>query len=182
MALAANAWLKRVETLCSELSALMLAAMMVIIVLDVGCRYLLNSPLAWSFDIITLYLTVGLFFFALSDTLEDNGHVWVDVVLARLPARAQHICYAFGYAVSWLAFAAVGWMSVLRTVGSYERREVTAGIINLPVWVSSLFVTIGCLVLLGRLAYRTVGHGAAAVTGQPLIALPGNHLVHTGTE
>lgn len=182
MARRANEWLLRAERACSELSAFMLAAIMVIVVTDVGCRYLLNSPLAWSFDVITLYLTVGLFFFALSDTLEDNGHVWVDVMLARLPRRLQHAAFALGFALSWLAFAAIAWMSVLRAWNSFVRHEVTAGIFKMPVWVSSLFVVAGLVVLLGRIAYRAVGHGASAVTGQSLIALPGAHEVHPGTE
>ena len=43
-------------------------------------------------------------------------------------------------------------------------------------------VTVGVAVLICRLAYRTFGHAAAAVTGEPLIALPGEHQVHPGTE
>lgn len=178
----ADARLRAVERVCSAISALMLAAMMAIVVADVGFRYLLNAPLVWSFDVITLYLTVGLFFFALSDTLEDNAHVWVDVVVARVPPRVAHACYAVGFALSWLGFAAIGWMAVLRAYASLVNSEVTAGVLKMPVWVSSAFVAVGVGVLLLRLAYRTFAHGASAATGARLIALPGNHLVHTGTE
>ena len=174
--------LRRLERVCSELSALMLAATMLIVVADVGFRYLLNAPLVWSFDVITLYLTVGIFFFALSDTLQDNGHVWVDVVLARVRPRLQHLFFAIGYGVSLVAFAAIGWMAALRGYASFVNSEVTAGMLKMPVWVSSAFVTIGVLVLVLRLAYRAFGHGAAAVTGEPLIALPGAHEVRPGVE
>jgi len=177
-----DARLRAVERVCSGISAVMLAAMMAVVVADVGFRYLLNSPLVWSFDVITLYLTVGLFFFALSDTLEDNAHVWVDVVVARVPPRAAHACYAIGFAVSLVAFAAIAWMAVLRAYASFVNSEVTAGVLKMPVWVSSAFVAVGVGVLLLRLAYRTFAHGASAATGTRLIALPGSHLVHTGTE
>lgn len=160
----------------------MLAAIMVIVTLDVGCRYFLNAPLAWSFDVITLYLTVGLFFFALSDTLQDNAHVWVDVGVARMPPRLRHLSFAVGYGASWVAFAAIGWMSFVRMTESFVRSEVTTGVLKMPVWMSSLFVTLGVLVLLGRLAYRTVGHAYAAATGRPVIPFPGGHDVHPGIE
>lgn len=174
--------LRRVETACSEVSALMLGTMMLIVVADVGFRYLLNSPLVWSFDVITLYLTVGLFFFALSDTLQDNAHVWVDVVVARMPRRVAHACFAIGYGVSLAAFAAIGWMAAARGYTSFIHNEVTAGVLKMPVWVSSAFVTVGVAVLVCRLAYRTFGHAASAITGAPLIALPGGHEIHPGTE
>jgi TRAP-type C4-dicarboxylate transport system permease small subunit len=174
--------LRKVERFCSEVSALMLGVMMLIVVADVGFRYILNAPLVWSFDVITLYLTVGLFFFALSDTLQDNGHVWVDVVVARVPPRVQHLFFAIGYGVSLIAFAAIGWMAALRGYGSFVNNEVTAGVLKMPVWASSAFVTVGVAVLICRLAYRTFGHAAAALTGEPLIALPGEHQVHPGTE
>lgn len=174
--------LRRVEAACSEVSAFMLAAAMVIVVSDVGCRYLLNAPLAWSFDVITLYLTVGLFFFALSDTLEDNGHVWVDVIVARVPIRLRHAFHAIGYGASLVAFAAVGWMAAERAHTSFVNGEVTAGVLQMPVWISSAFVVLGVVVLLGRLGYRTVAHALAAATGVPWIRLPGGHDVHTGTE
>ena len=174
--------LRRVEGACSEVSAVMLGAMMLIVVTDVGFRYILNAPLVWSFDVITLYLTVGLFFFALSDTLQDNAHVWVDVVVARVPTRVQHLFFAVGYGVSMIAFAAIAWMAALRGYTSFVNSEVTAGVLKMPVWVSSAFVTLGVAVLICRLAYRTFGHAASAATGASLIALPGGHEVHPGTE
>jgi len=174
--------LRRVETVCSEVSALMLGVMMLIVVADVGFRYLLNAPLVWSFDVITLYLTVGLFFFALSDTLQDNAHVWVDVLVARVPLRVRHAFFAVGYGVSLVAFAAIGWMAALRAQASFVNSEVTPGVLKMPVWVSSAFVAVGVAVLVCRLAYRTFGHAASAVTGEPFIALPGGHEIHPGTE
>lgn len=174
--------LRRLEGVCSELSALMLAATMLIVVADVGFRYLLNAPLVWSFDVITLYLTVGLFFFALSDTLQDNGHVWVDVVVARARPRLQHLFFAVGYALSLVAFAAIAWMAARRGYASFINNEVTAGMLKMPVWVSSAFVTVGVLVLVLRLAYRTFAHAAAAITRESWIALPGGHEVQPGIE
>lgn len=174
--------LRRVETACSEVSAFMLAAMMLIVVADVGFRYVANAPLVWSFDVITLYLTVGLFFFALADTLQDNGHVWVDILVARVPPRIAHAFFAVGYGLSLAAFSAIAWMAARRGYTSFQNSEVTAGVLKMPVWVSSAFVTAGTLVLVARLAYRTFGHAASAATGDGLIPLPGGHDVHPGTE
>ena len=55
-----------VESLWAALASVCLFAIMVIVFLDVGLRYIFNSPLGWSYDVISLYLMVALFFLTVS--------------------------------------------------------------------------------------------------------------------
>ena len=82
--------LRVMERVCSGLAAAMLLAIMLIATLDVAMRYFLNSPLGWSYDLISLYLMAGMFFLAMSSTLDrkstrlNSSHEWI----SRMPSSA----------------------------------------------------------------------------------------------
>lgn len=164
-----NRWLCLAERAGIQLSAAALFCLMAVIVLDVGCRYLLNTPLPWAFDFITLYLAVALFFFALSDTLRVNGHVAVDIVLRQFPPRARHFALLAGYALACVPFAGMAWLSLLKTLHSYAQQEVMPGVVEFPVWPSSLFATLGLCTFLGRIAFRAADHAHALWTRGDLL-------------
>ena len=58
-------------------AALMLLSIMLISTLDVLMRYVFNQPLGWAYDLISLYLMCGLFFF-------------VTELLGGVPSPEQH--------------------------------------------------------------------------------------------
>ena len=68
--------LRVMERVCSGLAAAMLLAIMLIATLDVAMRYFLNSPLGWSYDLISLYLMAGMFFLAMSGAAPVPPELW----------------------------------------------------------------------------------------------------------
>lgn len=70
-----SAAVAKVETLLVGFSAASLVVIMLVVVADVTMRYVVRSPLGWSYDLIGTYLMVCVFFFALSDTLHHHGHI-----------------------------------------------------------------------------------------------------------
>ncbi|MFG1466428.1 TRAP transporter small permease subunit [Xanthobacter sp. DSM 24535] len=153
-------------------ATLMLLAIMLVSTLDVGLRYAFNSPLGWSYDLISIYLMSGLFFFALSDTLRCNDHVCVDLLHTVMTPRQRHAALILGYALASVVFALMIWPAFQRTVESWRNDDVVAGSIGWPTWVSSLFVTLGFAVIWLRIVFRFVGHSLSAATGREVIALP----------
>ena len=77
------------ENALSVLASLMLLFIMLLVVLDVGLRSFLHAPLGWSYDLISMYLMAGLFFFSISSTLEHEEHVRVDVLLKHFPPAVR---------------------------------------------------------------------------------------------
>lgn len=166
----------RVLTLCERflmgIAALMMFMIMMLVVIDVILRYFFNSPLAWSYELISLYLMVGLFFFALSDGLSANAHVSVDLLQYKMSVRTRHAVETIGYICASLVFAGILYMSVQRTWVSYIGDDVVAGSIAWPTWLSNIAVPIGSGVMLLRMLFRVVGHGISFVTNQSVIPLP----------
>jgi len=75
------------------------------LVYDTGARYLFNSPTIWSYDIS--YMLYGtLFMLGAAWTLQQEQHVRIDLILAKLSPRARAAVDLVGYVVFF--FPAVG--------------------------------------------------------------------------
>lgn len=147
-------------------SALAMMAIMLIVVLDVGGRYLLSMPLSWSYDLIGLYLMVAVFFLALPDALTHHSHIAVDVFQPLLPERLRHLSLAAGYAASVVVMALIGWGAWLRFASAWTRDDRIAAAVALPTWVPYAMVVIGAAAMTLRCAARVLGHGQALLTGK----------------
>ena len=170
--------LRSIEKFGVGIAGIMMFLIMLVVVLDVVLRYFFNAPLFWSYELISLYLMVGLFFFALSDTLANNAHVSVDILHQYLPARLRHAAEFIGYACVIPVFAGILYMSTLATWQSYRGADVLAGHIAWPTWVASICVPLGIAVILLRMILRFIGHGLSLLQKRSAIALP----PITGTE
>lgn len=160
------------ERFLNKVAAVMLFAIMLVVVCDVFLRYFFNAPLAWSYELISLYLMVGLFFFALSDTLNHNGHVSVDILHNYMPSPLRHLAECVAYGCASLVFIGIFYVSLIRTYESFIGGDVMAGGIAWPTWVSYAAVPLGCGLMLLRMLFRFIGHGFSLVQGRSVIALP----------
>jgi len=99
--------LARVDTVLRGLGAGMMLMIMATVAADVFSRYVLNAPFAWSYDLISVYLMPGIFFFFLSDTFRQHGHVAVDIVQHRMSAACRHASLAVAYASALVLFVLI---------------------------------------------------------------------------
>lgn len=167
-----HASLRFLERTFAGVAAAMLLAIMLIGTLDVALRYLFNSPLGWSYDVISMYLMAGLFFFALSETLENHGHVAVDLLHSRMSSRRRHAAEIPGYGMTLVVLGAISILTASLTIESLLGGDVISGRFDWPTWVAQSFVTIGFSLMTLRVAYRFVGHVASALAGRDVIPLP----------
>ncbi|MCD6680771.1 MAG: TRAP transporter small permease [Burkholderiaceae bacterium] len=146
-------------------ASVFLFAIMIIIVVDVVSRYLLNSPLPWAFDVVSMYLMTGLFFLMLSDTLRADEHVRVDILYAKAPARARRWMDLVSSVLALAVFAAILCTSIRTTWSSWSAGDVVAGSIPWPAWISHVFIPLGVALLVLRLAIDVV-RTATAIAGR----------------
>lgn len=160
------------ERFMNGVAVTMMFLIMMIVVVDVMLRYFFNSPLAWSYELISLYLMVGLFFFTLSDALRENVHVSVDLLHKYMPLRLRHAADMLGYGCASLVFAGIVYASVQRTYVSFIHHDVIAGSFAWPTWLSNIAVPIGATLLLLRMLHRFIGHTLSLIAGRSIIELP----------
>lgn len=160
------------EDILVNIAALSLFLIMLIVATDVLLRYGFNSPLSWSYELIAMYLMVIVFFFALSNTLQADGHIAVDILHIKIQARTRHICLAIGYWLALVLFIFILYTSAYETWISYANNEVSDGLIEWPIWLSWVSVPIGVALLLLRIIFRAIGHTLSAIESRQVIDLP----------
>jgi TRAP-type C4-dicarboxylate transport system permease small subunit len=165
----AIAWAERA---LSAVACFALAAIMFIVVIDVSLRYVFNAPLKWGYDVISIYLVAAAFFLVLSDTLQQHGHIAVDILVHRLPRRLFHALQALGYGASAVIIAVIAWLGAQRLHEAYAQSETVAAIYPWPTWIAYLMLVAGTALMALRCLFRTVGHAASAAGGGERVETP----------
>jgi len=174
--------LGKLENAIAQLAAVAMFAIMLVVVADVVMRYFFSKPLIFSYDLISMYLIVVVFFFALPDTLHRHGHIAIDVFQPMLPARLRFAAECIAYAAGALVMALISWKLSERAFVAWSKDEVTATTIPWPIWLSYLPAAIGCWLFTLRALYRSAAHLASAFAGRPLVELPPPPLTSTTEE
>ena len=129
------------------LSAAALLASLVVIVYGVVRRYVFNTPVAWTDELVG-YLLVASVMLAAADALLGGEHISVDIVTERLGAPARRIAYLFGL----VAVAASGILLMVEGLGMVRfSRQVglrSNGDLAVPLWIPQSLVPLGALLLL----------------------------------
>lgn len=127
-----------------------LAALLIMNGASVFTRYVLNSAVGELFEIMIL-LGVATYWLGIATAERLGGHLGMDFVVAMLPKGAARIAALIRKAVI-LGFLGVVIYSGIRLTMSQYRFGTNSGILDMPLWIFSIFMPIGCVIL----AFRTV--------------------------
>lgn len=164
------------DRITSTIAAVFLFAIMMIVFCDVVMRYLFNSPFAWAYDLIAMYLMAGVFFLVLSDAYEASAHVNVDILQQRMPPFGIRIAELVTCTVGICVFALIAWLGWQRAIEAYTAGDVMAGAIPWPMWPSIALAPFGAAMLALRLTLHLIGHLLSLVTGRDVVPLPASHM------
>ncbi|TFZ01156.1 TRAP transporter small permease [Ramlibacter rhizophilus] len=95
-------------------------------------------------------------FFGLAYTLHSGAHIRVQVTLRFLPARAQRAVEIVATAIALAIAAYLAWFCVAFVWESYTFKEVSQGLVPVPMWVPQLPMAIGSTLLVVAFAERLV--------------------------
>lgn len=143
-----------VETIAIYIAGAALALTMVIIVVDVVMRYLFSSPLGWSQEVVTYYFLPAAFFLSVSETLRKGGHVKISTLDNMVSTKTRWLMSLVGHICSALLVFGLVWASGNISLKHIVENNVYPGYILWPVWLSSILVPIGMLILELRLIQR----------------------------
>ena len=134
--------------------AAVLFAMMLLTTADVACRYLFNSPILGSLEIIEFMVVLVVFFF-LGITEREGAHVRVDLVLSTLSSNPRRGLKLFTLLLSLAIMALITWMTGIQAMETAELGEYSS-ILHIPkspfVWA----VGLGCLAMCLELVRQIV--------------------------
>lgn len=130
--------------------------MMITVTADVALRYLLNAPLIWAHDLVSLYLLGFTIFLGLNAAMRHGDHIAVDLVFNLLPGRTRAMASLIIYLVASLVFAVFFWVTLNATWVSFVRDEQISGLIAWSIWPSNLPAPIGFAAVLMTCLYRAL--------------------------
>ena len=131
------------------IAAIVLTAMMFLIMTDVVLRYVFNSPITGSYEIIQ-YMMAILISFAVVFCAYKRSHVSVDIIFDLLPPKPQSIVACMGSLIVLILFIFIAWENVLYIKEIYGQK-LTSTILYIPTYpfvaaVAAGFVAL-CLVM-----------------------------------
>ncbi|HEV2612489.1 MAG TPA: TRAP transporter small permease [Noviherbaspirillum sp.] len=117
-----NALLPRAERFVEWLMGLALAIMVVLVFGNVVLRYGFNSGIAWAEEVSRL-MFVWLIFLGAILALRQHAHLGVEMVQAKLPARARRACAVVSHLLMlyglWL-FLSGSWTQTVIGLNTYS--------------------------------------------------------------
>ena len=111
----------RADSAANLVLVVLSAAMVVIALWAVFCRYVLNNSLVWS-DEVVRYLFVWFSLLGAAITLRDREHIRVEYFVELLPPGARRLVelvMLLGVLLFYLAMAVLGFIWVYQTNGTF---------------------------------------------------------------
>lgn len=165
-------WMNGAERVLRSVAAICLLAVMCIVFTDVAARYLIHSPLTWSYDLIGMYLMPALFYLALSDTLAAHHHVAVDLLRPRMPSWLARSFEIFGSGAMASVFLLIAQIYARSAWEKFHTDAMVLSSIQWPAWIPDAIVVVGAVSIALRLLGRAIGHAVSLATGQELVEIP----------
>jgi len=132
------------------ISAVGIAIMMCITTVDVTRRYIFGVPIVGVLEVNELIL-VFVVFSGLAYCQHENGHLSVDLLVARLGVRGQPRVKFIALVVSVVFFAVIVFGVWLAAYRSTMAGEYSYGLIPFPKWPGKVIIAVGLTALWGQL-------------------------------
>jgi len=156
-----------IEAITDYLAAAAMFLTMVIVCGEVAARYIVNAPLAWAFDVLTLYVVPAIFFFGLPGSYSKNAHIAVDILVQKLAPLPVAITVLVGRFGGIALFLALAWFGAGFALETYRNGDTNTGVLTFLIWPSAILIPIGCgLVLLRMLSQLPEDFMAVAKGGR----------------
>jgi TRAP-type C4-dicarboxylate transport system permease small subunit len=162
----------KAEALLAHIASAVLFAVMAIVASDVAMRYVFNRPFGWSYDLVSLYFTLVLFYFCLSRAFSGHAHVGVDILHYYVSSRTRRVFALTSCIISAPLFALIAVVTFERAMDAFARHDIIEGAIEWPTWAYLALAPLGTALLTVRLLADASAHAVALGGGPELIPLP----------
>jgi len=138
--------ISRISWVSEILAEIVTCALAAIVIWGVILTYVFEVSDIFSVE-VSEYLLVFLCFASIAWILKEGRHVRVEVIVGRLSPKRQAIMHVV---VSLLAFVfciVLVWKAAGVTLFNYQRGFRSASLVNFPLWIPYLIITLGSLLL-----------------------------------
>lgn len=136
----------------------MLAAMMFLTAADVCLRYIFNSPVSGSFELIE-YMMALVVPFSIVFCAKEGAHVQVDILLDHTGKRFRSFIRFSGNIISLFLFSLIAWQACIYVTEEHASK-LTSSVLYIPVYpfigaLAAAFIILSLLILAEIISYLT---------------------------
>jgi TRAP-type transport system small permease protein len=146
----------KIENFFLRLSQIAVITMMLLTTLDALSRYIFSNAITGAYEITEMYLMVILVFLSMSYVQKVDGHIRLDNLFERLPSRVQDGLNIVYNLLSAALMFFIGYQGFHMTINSLQNNLVASGLINLPLWLSYIWIPIGSFLIMIRQILLTI--------------------------
>jgi TRAP-type C4-dicarboxylate transport system permease small subunit len=133
---------------------IVLPAIFLVVVTDVGLRYIFNAPLIWGLE-FNEWMLLMIFALAIPECTRQNGHIRMELVVMNMPPRVQAAFDAvYSVCAIWL-FYLLGRHAWEEFLFDLELGRITE-YVQLPIWGQQLAVFVMCVILIFYFVMRFI--------------------------
>jgi len=131
----------------ANLGAALIVVTAAIITVNCIARYVFNWPMMFV-DEYSCYMLVALVYLGLGATLRAGKHVYVDMLVGKLPVPLQRAMSIATLGLGILPLAIMSWYSWKSFWSTYTGNIVSLTPLQTPLWVPYLMVAVGLTIFL----------------------------------
>ncbi|WP_299926235.1 TRAP transporter small permease [uncultured Pelagimonas sp.] len=136
-------WLQRkLEEVACYVSALAVATMMTITVLEVAARALFSKSLPGAYEYVSL-MFVYLIYLGLGYSQRRDAHITVGVLYDYFPRKTKKVVQGIYLLIACLFFAALTWTSAVSALSAYAMGDTILGIVEVKTWWARVGIPVG---------------------------------------
>lgn len=136
-------------------AALALALMMLHVTADVIGKYIFNSPIPGTAEVVASYYMVTAVFLPLAWVEVSEGSIVVELLYGLFPSAAKKVLLAVATALSACFYGGLAWLSWAPALHAWKIGEVVEGTWRVVIWPTKFLLPLGlalaCLVMIIRL-------------------------------
>ena len=135
--------LRILSNLLIAVAGLCLALMMIHVIADVALKYVANSPIPGTAEIVAHYYMVAAVFLPLPLVELNNRAIFVDLFYNMMgpPFKRASLLLAYGAQIAF--FGVLAWQTSQDAMVAYSKGDLVEGIVNVIVWPGRFFLPIG---------------------------------------
>jgi TRAP-type C4-dicarboxylate transport system permease small subunit len=145
---------RKISDLFGAMSAVLMAAIWVLMTAEVIARNIFESPILGASE-IAIYLYVSAAYFGFSYTQKHKGHIVVELLYDRFGEKAKRINEFIVYLISdvlFICFSICMWNAF---VASFKIREIYLSAMKMPVYVLRFAIALGLTAMVIQLLIDT---------------------------
>lgn len=127
-------------------ASLMMAALVVIVCIDLTLRYLFNAPLLWGTEVTEIFL-LYITFLGAAWVFKEDSHVVIDVFIGKATGNRKKILTLFSYLLIGIVSVVLIYYGFLTTFDHYRRGVFNPTIIETPIALIIVIIPIGSIPL-----------------------------------